>query len=233
MEERKELALDLKIMRFKCIKCGKCCSDSKTFVNLTFLDILQIKKGLNIPGNELLQVIGFYTFKDQNVEEFMDQMIYSPIITENGPAYIGILKNENSECVFLDNEKKCKIHDFRPKICKAFPFTFDLKDIEGRESSELDLIYTSKGIDYCPGISKKSPIIKKRKILSLISESLAEINSDHKMIESWNKMVETNQIKPKAAKYINAIVQMQKEVKNNKYNVHKDKGNKKKGRKFN
>jgi hypothetical protein len=57
-----------------------------------------------------------------------------------------------------------------------FSFTFDLKEKSGI-NAELDITYTFKGIEYCPGISKKSPIIKKKKYLDLITENAFRIRS--------------------------------------------------------
>ncbi len=30
---------------------------------------------------------------------------------------------KSSACVFLSNENKCEIYDFRPKACKEYPHT--------------------------------------------------------------------------------------------------------------
>ncbi|MHA1451983.1 MAG: YkgJ family cysteine cluster protein, partial [Promethearchaeota archaeon] len=110
MEERIELAKNLKILRFSCTKCGKCCSDSKTFVNLTYVDIIRLHKGLKMSLQELMEVVGFYTFKDANVEDFVAQMVYASIETEQGLAYIGLIRDKDSRCVFLDEDNTCKIH---------------------------------------------------------------------------------------------------------------------------
>ena len=77
--------------------------------------------------------------------------------------------------------------------------------------------YTRKGIEYCPGIKKGAPIIKKKKMGEKLVTSLAEIAADAKMVESWNKMVENKQIPAKAAKYIAAILLMEKKLKEEKF----------------
>jgi Fe-S-cluster containining protein len=100
MEERKELLKNRQIMRFKCILCGKCCSDLKTLINVTFRDILRIKKFLNIQIQDILKYIGFYTFKDEKIEEYLEKMLYAPIITENGQAFIALLKKGDGSCIF-------------------------------------------------------------------------------------------------------------------------------------
>ena len=121
MEERIELAKNLKVLRFSCTKCGRCCKDAKTFVNVTYQDILRLHKGLKMPLEEIMEVVAFYTFKDVNVEEFMNQMVYTPLETEQGLAYIGLLKKEESRCVFLGEDDKCTIYEHRPRICRTFP----------------------------------------------------------------------------------------------------------------
>lgn len=201
MEERKELLKNRQIMRFKCILCGRCCSDPKTLINVTFRDILRIKKFLNIQIQDILKYIGFYTFKDEKIEKYLEKMLYTPVITENGQAFIALLKKENGDCIFLDHNKKCSIYEHRPKICQCFPFTFDLKEKSGI-NAELDITYTFKGIEFCPGISKKAPIIKKKKYLELITETLLEMEADTQIINNWNNLVQDKKIQFSAAKYI-------------------------------
>jgi Fe-S-cluster containining protein len=211
MEERIQLAENLNVLRFSCTKCGKCCRDSKTFINITYQDILRLHKGLKLSLQELMKVIGFYTFKDVNMEEFMNQMIYSPIETEQGMAFIGLLRDKDSRCVFLDEDNKCKIHPHRPSICRSFPFTYLMSE-DGKKISAT-IGYTRKGIEYCPGIKKSAPIIKKKKMGQLLIQSLAEITADTKMVEGWNNMVRKKQIPPKAGKYIAAILLMDEKIK--------------------
>ncbi len=204
---------DPPILRFKCTSCGKCCSDPQTFVNLTFRDILNLQKGLKVPTNELLQYIGFYTYNVEEEKDLMEKMVYSPIITEKGKAFVGILRQEGSKCVFLNDENRCTIYHFRPKICRSFPFTYKIIDGDKGSAAKLDVIYTKKGLEYCPGKTSKSPIIKRKKILNLITENLAEISADHNLIQSWNKLAENKKITPKASNYIFGIIEMDNQLK--------------------
>lgn len=214
MEERLQLANNLKVLRFSCTKCGKCCSDSKTFLNITYQDVLRLHKGLKLSLKELMEVIGFYTFSDVNIKEFMSQMVYTPIETEKKLAYIGLLKKENSRCVFLDQENQCSIYAHRPSICRSFPFTFLMSEDEKKITNTIG--YTRKGIEYCPGIKKTASIIKKKKIGEQLVSALAEIAADAKMAESWNKLVESKQISPKAGKYIASILLMDEKLREKK-----------------
>jgi len=211
MEERIKLANNLKVLRFSCMKCGRCCKDEKTFVNITFQDILRLHTGLKYSLEDIMEVIGFYTFTDVNVKEFMNHMVYSPLHTEKGLAYIGLLKKKNYRCTFLDQEDNCTIYPHRPTICRTFPFTYLLSD--NGKSITKTIGYTRKGIEYCPGIKKTASIIKKKKISELLVKSLAEIVADAKMIETWNRMVKKKQITPKAGKYIASILLMERKLK--------------------
>ncbi|MBD3353618.1 MAG: hypothetical protein GF364_19195 [Candidatus Lokiarchaeota archaeon] len=191
-----------KIFRFKCTMCGKCCSDSSTFVNLTFLDIIRIKKFLNLTPQELLNYVGFYTFKEDEVPpKFMERMMLNPVLTERGSAFLGLLKDDHSRCLFLGRDNKCTIYNSRPQICRAFPFTYTLNETENQKQ-KLNLIYASKALEYCPGISKHAPIVKKRKKLKLIRKIILEIEKDKQIVTKWNKKIKNNEIEPKATSYI-------------------------------
>ena len=52
---------------------------------------------------------------------------------------------KSSPCVFLSNENKCEIYDFRPKACKEYPHT-DRK----KQSQILDL--SRKNTLVCPAV---------------------------------------------------------------------------------
>ena len=212
--ERLELSKNNRIMRFKCNNCGKCCSDPKTFINITYLDIIRLVRGLKLSFEEVLQHVGFYVFNEGNIEEYMEKLVYAPIETEKGQAFLGLLRKEDGRCIFLDENNKCSIYDFRPMICRTFPFTFDL-DFNYKDADRKDypIIYTKKGIEYCEGIYKTAPIVKKRKINELLNLALYEIREDFKWISSWNSMVKEGKIKGEAKRYIYVILEFYKKFK--------------------
>ncbi len=88
--------------RFKCLKCGKCCSDPNTLVNLTFSDILRIQKYMGYSLSELMDVIGFYIFETEPDEAQKKAMVVPPIMTQRGNAYVGLKKSKEGKCQFLD-----------------------------------------------------------------------------------------------------------------------------------
>lgn len=192
-------------MRFKCTKCGNCCKDPSTFVNLTFLDVKRLSQGLKADVLEILEIVGFYTYQDEDYDRLIEQLVFKPIQTERGKAFLGLLRNENGRCIFLKNDETCSIYSYRPKICRTFPFTYILKDEKGIKS-KMELTYTAKGIEYCPGITSDSPVVKKRKILKLLDEFLVEINADIKLVTAWNDLSKHKNIKRTASNYIKFIL---------------------------
>ncbi len=95
-------------LRFNCTRCGNCCTDNDTLVSITYLDILRLKTGLKLDPKEILDVIGFYVFDQKLTEETLEKMVISPIETERGLAFTGLLKNNLGDCYFYDITKaKC------------------------------------------------------------------------------------------------------------------------------
>jgi Fe-S-cluster containining protein len=43
-----------KELRFNCTRCGNCCTDKYTLVNLTYFDIIKIKSELNLNIDEII-----------------------------------------------------------------------------------------------------------------------------------------------------------------------------------
>jgi len=65
------------------------------------------------------------------------------------PYSYQIKKTENGKCIFL-RDKACSIYEFRPLICRFYPFRLYLKKD----------VYVFNYTDECPGIGK-GEILKK------------------------------------------------------------------------
>jgi Fe-S-cluster containining protein len=182
---------DKKKLRFECIRCGNCCTDKNTLVNLTYLDILKIKNSLDLDINEVLDFLGFYIFDKLLTEGDKRRMIIPPIETEKGLAFIGLIKNSLGGCYFYDSQnKKCLIYDIRPMFCKTFPFSFGLiDDLNTLATNNIDIFYTEKGKLYCPGIGAEAPFINTDSWTKLGINALKELKKNSVVIEDWNKQV--------------------------------------------
>ncbi|MFX0106340.1 MAG: YkgJ family cysteine cluster protein [Candidatus Hodarchaeota archaeon] len=202
----------MKSLRFACTRCGNCCTDKNTIVNVTYLDILRIKNGLNLNLSEILEILGFYVFDKRVTNDDKKKMIISPIMTEKGLAFVGLLKNSLGGCYFYESgKKKCLIYDLRPMFCRTFPFSFGLLDEkENKTYSEIDVFYTEKGKQYCPGITGEAPLIDLEYWIKLGREALEDLKKDYKMIAEWNKAVKNGSKIPNVKNYLQTIFKLNK-----------------------
>jgi Fe-S-cluster containining protein len=201
---------DLENLRFACIRCGNCCTDKDTLVNLTYLDILRIKKELKLDINEVLDILGFYIFDKTLSSEDKKRMVFTPLETEKGLAFVALLKNSLGGCYFYKSEnKKCLIYDLRPMLCRTFPFSFGLKDEKEVETNDkLKIIYTEKGKQYCPGIGTEAPLIDNEYWNKLGIKTLDDLKKNHKVIQKWNESVRKGIITPTAKKFLLTIFKL-------------------------
>ena len=196
----------VKSLRFTCIRCGKCCIDKNTIVNLTYLDILRIKNGLKLNIDEIIDILGFYTFDKPLSSEEKKRMTISPIETEKGSAFIGLLKNSLGGCYFYDSsDKKCLIYNLRPAFCNTFPFSF--KEDESMKS-KIKLLYAAKGKQYCPGISNDAPIIDQDYWLNLGKRVLKELKENEIFNKKWNNSVKRGLIQPSVRNFLESILKL-------------------------
>ncbi|MHA1930953.1 MAG: YkgJ family cysteine cluster protein [Promethearchaeota archaeon] len=200
-------------LRFICTRCGNCCTDKDTLVNITYLDILRLKVGLKLDLKEILDVIGFYIFKKNLTEGTLEKMVISPIETEKGLAFTGLLKDNLGKCYFYDKkEAKCLIYDIRPMLCRTFPFSFKKSNLMGTKSREdIQIIYTEKAKNYCPGISTDSPIIEFDHWSQIGRKTLKELEENLLFNERWNKGVRNRKISPKVNNYMSTILKTHEE----------------------
>ncbi|MFW9878673.1 MAG: YkgJ family cysteine cluster protein [Candidatus Thorarchaeota archaeon] len=201
---------DEKSLRFECTRCGNCCTDKNTIVNLTYLDILRIKAGLKLDLNEILNILGFYVFEKDLTSDDKKRMSISPVITEKGLAFIGLLKSSIGNCFFYDSKnKKCRIYELRPLFCKTFPFSFKY-NVENQTNKKIDIIYTEKGKEYCPGISNEAPLINYDEWIELGKKILEDLEKNYILIKEWNKSVKNNKVSPKVKNFILNIFKLNK-----------------------
>jgi len=91
-----------KALRFECLKCGKCCRDPATLVNVTYADIDRFQRILGLKLEQLMSILGFYIYENAPTAEQIKKMVVPPIQTENGLAFIALKKDKDGKCVFLD-----------------------------------------------------------------------------------------------------------------------------------
>ena len=205
-----------KEFRFKCIRCGNCCTDKNTLVNITYSDILRIRKSLNLTLEEIIEILGFYLYNKEFTEEDRKKMVISPIITEKGLAFIGLIKRNSGACYFYDEEnKRCKIYALRPNFCRTFPFTFRLfLNKTDKSKAKIKMSYTEKGKQYCLGITDDMPPINEKEWIQLGARTIEDLNDNYIFIEKWNNAVKKSQITPTIKNLLLTIFNLEMKNKN-------------------
>ena len=112
-------------VRFRCIKCGICCGDTKEKIR----HILLLPSEAEQIAKVTLQPISKFAVKIKG------RVPYSYEIKKRA---------EDGKCVFLENSL-CKIYSLRPLICKFYPF--ELKISKSRK-------YTFFFTEECLGINR-------------------------------------------------------------------------------
>ncbi|MGV9174241.1 MAG: YkgJ family cysteine cluster protein [Promethearchaeia archaeon] len=196
-----------KEFRFQCVRCGNCCMDKDTLVNVTFHDILCLKKKLDLDLDEMLEILGFYVFDKSPSAEQIDKMVVPPIQTERGLAFVGLRKKPSGQCYFYNKEKKkCMIYSIRPMFCRTFPFSFKiLFNKQDKTKGKIKMYYTEKAEKYCEGIGEDMPKIDEEAWIQLGKTTIEQMNENNILTEKWNENVEKEVCLPTARNYLLTI----------------------------
>ena len=196
--------------RFECSQCGKCCSDPDTIVNTTAQDILRIKKITKSDSKDLLDIIGFYIFEEEITKDQLKKMVFPPIKTERGYAFVGLRKDPTGRCIFLGEGNKCRIYAARPSICRTFPFHFlTVPKKEPKPHLTMEMTLAQKGIEYCPSIGSPSPVIDPKNWLKIGEKAVKAIIYDHLLVKKWNEAVNKRQVQAVAENFLKLILTME------------------------
>lgn len=95
-----------------CNGCHECCSVTEDTVHLDPFDIFMLSKGTGCSFEKLL-------------EDRVDFTVIDGIIT----PYLS--KNSSGDCIFLNSQGRCTIHNFRPGFCRLFPLGRIYNDEDG------------------------------------------------------------------------------------------------------
>jgi Fe-S-cluster containining protein len=111
-------------VRFRCIRCGICCGDTKDKNRHVLLFKTEVEQIAKAKGRQIFN--------------------FAVKIEDNAPYSYEMKKRKDGKCVFFKNNR-CTIYSLRPLICRFYPF--ELKDMHNRKYTFL---YTNE----CPGINK-------------------------------------------------------------------------------
>ncbi|TXT53471.1 MAG: hypothetical protein BAJALOKI2v1_950002 [Promethearchaeota archaeon] len=195
---------DQKEFKFKCRRCGNCCKDKNTLVNVTYHDLIRIINGLDLNIDETLEILGFYIFDKVPSKEDLEKMVVPPIKTERGLAFIGLKKDSTGKCYFYNKKNnKCMIYKLRPLFCRTFPFSYKIeRNKEDKKKAKIKMFYTDKGKDYCKGIDSEAPVVDMEKMKMLGKKTINQLNENNILIEKWNEAVNEGKIEPTARNFL-------------------------------
>lgn len=144
-------------IRFKCVKCGICCGDTKEKTR----HILLLDKEANNIATTTNQPVTVFALK----------------IADKTPYCYEMRKTEKGKCVFL-RENRCSVYMKRPLICRYYPF-----GLETNQNQQKNFYYANE----CPGIGKGKIIKEEdfRKLLRLANKrSSSKHETENREMES-------------------------------------------------
>jgi len=117
-------------IRFTCLpNCGRCCDEPDGLVYLSREDASRISNNFDLEVDEWLE-------KDARK-------------THDG-RYVLKSTTEKRTCIYIKEDKSCKIHNVKPAQCSAFPFW--------KENIQDDPSWR-KTIEICPGLVHPDAIL--------------------------------------------------------------------------
>lgn len=127
-------------IRFECQKCSRCCRHTEVRsrrILLSDLDISRIETNLSLKRDNFAEPI------------------------QNSYPFRFLMKMIDGKCIFLDEDKTCKIYEFRPLICRCFPFWIEKKGN----------LFEFKASSDCPGLGKGNAL-EEEFFRSLLSQAV-------------------------------------------------------------
>lgn len=100
---------------FNCQTCGNCCRTK--LINITHNDVERILDNRNdLIARDFIDYLP--------INENMDEYNHGDKFLSDNHKNMVVLKKKSTkhECIFLDNQNKCSINEFKPLACKAWPF---------------------------------------------------------------------------------------------------------------
>jgi uncharacterized protein len=86
-------------LRFRCTRCGHCCTGAPGFVWVDDQDLAAIAAQLGEPLEQVKALYTRWTSRGQTLRE-----------------------KPNSDCIFYDRQAGCTIYPVRPPQCRTWPF---------------------------------------------------------------------------------------------------------------
>jgi Fe-S-cluster containining protein len=165
------------LVKFRCLCDGQCCK--KYWIPVTHLDLLRLKIYGGIEVDESIVEL-----KDR---EIYNLDIYPPIVIGDKEYFLALVSKDDGSCVFLRDDGKCSVHEYKPLVCRFYPFVYYVKD-----DGEIGIDVNEKAVGECPGLvmdgepidrdmveNLKKITYARREELKLWSETINEWNNSY------------------------------------------------------
>lgn len=154
-----------------CIGCAECCTGMGDTVILDPGDVYRLTSGLG-----------------KSMEEMMDKWV--SLHVEDGIILPHVrMTGENGHCVFLNEEGRCRIHAYRPGLCRLFPL--------GRQYEEGSVKYFL--LEACPAKNKTK--VKIEKWLDI-----PDVKQYESFLATWHYLLKSLREKKDNAQEINVLL---------------------------
>ncbi len=103
---------------------------------------------------------------------------------DNGEYYIALRMRLDGSCVFLDRTGKCRVHKYKPMVCRFYPFVYTIRD----DDIVIEVNVTALG--ECPGlILDPQPISQHivENLRRLARVRIEELRRWRRVIDEWNR----------------------------------------------
>lgn len=158
---------------FHCLLKGYCCK--KYWIPVTHLDLLRLKMYANVDIKP--DIISLYE------SSLYDDLTYPRVRFENEEYFLALNSNEDGTCIFLLKDGRCKVHPYKPLVCRFYPFVYVEK------GEHIDIEVNENALGECPGlIDDKKPIPDsiKRELTKLAQARILELRMWGEAAEKWN-----------------------------------------------
>ena len=158
------IASQIMSIGFECTHCGKCCRGSygDNSVLLNSEDLCLLEK--NSLRDEFVIPMADFSAESHDCQ----------LVDENGSLHTFgwvLRRTPDLDCVFLGTDSRCRIYDYRPYLCRTYPFLLNEGNLEVCE---------------CEGLGKPiSPEAAKELAIHIVHRKSVELNDTIKIYEKF------------------------------------------------
>lgn len=188
-------------INFRCTKCAACCSNKNLLITVTVHDLFKwIILGQKPDG--IKNLIGFHIFNPEEQDIISKKLLTVPVLTEKGPAFMGMMRDSNNRCVMLTDENMCASYDVRPVACRQFPVGI----FENPDSNLIDIGLSPLAARICEGVGKGKRIVNKD-LIELAEDVKYVLDTDRLIIGKWNEKVNNGEVEASVDNFLSFLVE--------------------------